>query len=167
MKSTPLNIWIVEDDPTYHEMLLSYLKVLGHAAQGFFSGEALLSQISHKPDVVILDHNLGSGMKGVDVLRQIKYEKSNIPVIYISGEEQVSLVSDVYRSGSEDYIGKDSASLLRLKLCLEKIQQLNSNKLEKKRIQKIRFARLVLAAILSAAVIIALSIFDVWSKAFF
>ncbi len=131
-----LNIWVVEDDHFYQNMLISYLALIGFEAKGFYSGEDCIPYINEKPDVVLLDHNLGDGIKGVDVLRKIKSESRDTSVIYLSGEETVSVVSDVYQNGSDDFISKDSASLIRLKLRLEKIAQtkiLNQKKNRKKR----------------------------------
>lgn len=136
MNSIPLSTWVVDDDPTYQEMLLSYLALLGHRTRGFFSGEECLKHLSEKPDVIILDHNLGNGLNGLDVLRNIKHENKATSVIYISSEEKTSLVSDAYCLGSDEYIGKDSASLLRLKLRLEKIadvKQFNTIKTKKRK----------------------------------
>ena len=116
-----LKIWIVEDDFTYQEILKTYLSVLGHSATSFTNGEACLELLQEKPDVILLDHNLGDGMNGVETLQKIKQECPDTHVIYISGEEKVSLVTDAYRYGSDEFITKDSASLLRLKLILEKI----------------------------------------------
>jgi DNA-binding NtrC family response regulator len=116
-----LKIWIVEDDFTYQEILKTYLSVLGYSANSFTNGETCLELLQEKPDVILLDHNLGEGMNGVETLQKIKQECPHTHVIYISGEEKVSLVTDAYRYGSDEFITKDSASLLRLKLILEKI----------------------------------------------
>jgi CheY-like chemotaxis protein len=132
-----LSIWVVEDDHLYQNMLVSYLTLLGYAPKAFDSGEQCVQHLSENPDVVLLDHNLGEGMKGIDVLRRIRSDKQNTSIVYISGEEKISLVSDVYQNGSEEFITKDSASLLRLKLRLEKIERLKvlyRKKLRKKNI---------------------------------
>jgi DNA-binding response OmpR family regulator len=93
---------------------------------------------------------LGNGLQGLDVLRNIRYENKATSVIYISAEEKVSLVSDAFNHGSDEYIGKDSASLLRLKLRLEKIadgKQMNVVK------AKNRKKLLVVSIVLSSVVI--------------
>lgn len=118
-----LSIWVVDDDHLYQNMLVSYLAVLGYHSKGFDSGEECVYRLNENPDIILLDHNLGTGMKGMDVLRRIKSESKSTRVIYISGEEKVSLVSEAYQNGSEEFISKDSASLIRLKLRLEKIKR--------------------------------------------
>lgn len=151
MNPISLNIFVVEDNPFYQEMVTSYLQDLGHTTRGFTTGEEFLKHLNSKPDLVILDHNLESELQGDDVLRRIKSEQSQIPVIYISGDEKVSLVSDAYKFGSMEFIGKDSASLLRLKLALEKIEQKKVLELEVKKTKtNTRLAFLIGAAVISS-----------------
>ncbi|MGE0590255.1 MAG: response regulator [Cyclobacteriaceae bacterium] len=123
MKPVSFRIFVVDDDPFYQELVTSYLHDLGHSTRSFTTGEEFLKHLDSEPDLVILDHNLESDLRGDDVLRQIKSQQHQIPVIYISSEESVSVVSDAYRLGSMDFIGKDSASLVRIKLALEKIER--------------------------------------------
>ena len=147
MKTAPLTLCIVEDDPTYQHLLLSYMNVLGHTAQGFYSGEEFLKQVHDKPDVVILDHHLGGELQGVDVLQILKREHRDTPVIYVTGEESITLVSNIFRNGSQDFIFKDSASLLRLKLSLDKIAQAKRIDLKTKAKLKIRFMAFIMASV--------------------
>ncbi|PZR38073.1 MAG: hypothetical protein DI538_10590 [Azospira oryzae] len=131
-----LSIWIVDDDPVFREMLTSYLSIFGYKSRSFISGEECLQSLKAKerPDIVLLDHNLGEGMNGVEVLRKIKSARRKTRVIYISAEDRASLVSDTYQHGSEEYITKDSASLLRLKLRLDRIVKLKN--IHRKRVVK-------------------------------
>ncbi len=149
MNTFSMNIFVVEDDPFYQEMVSSYLQGLGHTTRAFSTGEEFLKHLNSKPDLVILDHNLESELKGDDVLRIIKSEQSQIPVIYFSGEERVSLVSDAYKFGSMDFINKDCASLLRLKLALEKIEQKKVLEMKKTKTNT-RLALLIAAAVISS-----------------
>lgn len=135
-----LSIWIVEDDFTYKNLLVSYLALLGHSTRVFSTGEEFLAELDSTPDVVLLDHNLGDGMTGVEVLQKIQVSSPLTRVIYISGEEKASVVSETYRYGSMEYITKDSASLLRLKLILEKIL---STKTEQVQTRKNRRTKLI------------------------
>lgn len=146
-----LNVFVLDDDPTYRNILVCYLESLGHRATGFQSANECLLSMSQRPDVVLLDHNLEGEQKGVDVLRFIKQEHPAVSVIYVTGEESVTLVSDVFRSGSEDFIGKDSASLLRLKL---KLDQLIERKIQRAKDRKRNQRLIVAGAVVFAAYII-------------
>jgi DNA-binding NtrC family response regulator len=132
MKATAMSTWVVEDDPFFRQMLLSYLELLGYNARGFESGEEFMQHLSEKPDVVLLDQNLGDGMNGLEILRNIKQEQRDMHVIFISGEESISTISDSYQYGSEEYMDKDSASLLRIKVRLEKILLIKALRRQKK-----------------------------------
>jgi CheY-like chemotaxis protein len=156
MKS--LSIWVVDDDHIYQNMLVSYLAVLGYVAKGFDSGEQCVTHLRENPDVVLLDHNLGEGMKGIDVLRKIRSDNQKTKVIYISAEEKISVVSDVYQNGSEEFITKDSASLLRLKIRLEKIEKIKILYDKKMRRKTAVFA----ATILIMLVVLVLTVTFFW-----
>lgn len=136
MSNSALKIFVLDDDLLYRKMLVCYIESLGHRVTGFHSADECLENLNQNPDVVLLDHNLEGEQKGVDVLRYIKHERPNIAAIYVTGEENVALVSDVFRSGSEDFIGKDSASLLRLKLKLEDLVTRKSEKASKSKRNK-------------------------------
>lgn len=127
-KQGSLKISVLDDDHVYRKLLVCYVESLGYEATGFQTSEECLVSLNQGPDVVLLDHNLEGEEKGVDILRFIKLEYPDISVIYITGEENLTLISDVFRSGSEDFIGKDSASLLRLKV---KLDQLAKRKAER------------------------------------
>lgn len=118
------NAWIVDDDPIYQNLISSFLHEIGYQTKIFSSGNECLTHLSEKPDFIILDHNLGFDCSGLDVLRNIKSDAPEIPVIYLSGQGELSMVSDAYKYGSVEYIEKDSASLLKLKLRIEKIEKI-------------------------------------------
>lgn len=117
------NAWIVDDDPVYQNLISSFLHEIGYKTRTFSSGNECLNKLSDKPDFIILDHNLGPECNGLDILRNIKSDAPDIPVIYLSGQDKLSMVSDAYKFGSVEYIEKDSASLLKLKLRIEKIEK--------------------------------------------
>lgn len=146
--STALKIFVLDDDTVYRKMLVCYLESLGHHATGFATADDCLAKLPENPDLILLDHNLEGEQKGVDVLRFIKLERPEIFVIYITGEENATLVSDVFRSGSEDFIGKDSASLIRLKLKLDEliIRKAEASNRKKRTRQMIMAGVVVLAA---------------------
>lgn len=146
MKANVLRTWVVEDDPFFRQMLVSYLELLGHEPRSFENGEDFLWHASEKPDVVLLDQNLGDGMKGMDILRKIKSDYPDMHVVFISGEENIRTVSDAYQYGSEEFMDKDSAALLRIKLRLEKILTIRTLR-HRKRIQQYKALAMTGAAL--------------------
>ncbi len=78
------SILIVEDDP---EQLRAYTKALrGYQLTCVGTGTAALEALAESlPDVIILDHVLADGERGVDFLPRIKEAAAHVPVIVISG----------------------------------------------------------------------------------
>ncbi len=147
-RKNSLKIYVLDDDHIYRKLLVCYVESLGYQATGFQTSEECLVSLNRCPDVVLLDHNLEGEENGVDILRFIKREYPDISVIYITGEESTTLVSEVFRSGSEDFIGKDSASLLRLKVKLDQLAKRKAERwFEKKRNQKLILAGAVILGI--------------------
>jgi len=78
------SILIVEDDP---EQLRTYTKALrGYRLTCVSTGTSALESLGdHVPDLIILDHVLGDGERGVDFLPKLKDLAAHVPVIVISG----------------------------------------------------------------------------------
>ena len=88
-----VKILIVEDDSmlcTVFEMFLEELEYdqCGTVASG---EEALVIFETKKPDLVLMDIHLDGKMDGIEVAKEILV-KYNIPVIYISGDNDVATV---------------------------------------------------------------------------
>jgi DNA-binding NarL/FixJ family response regulator len=82
--------------------------VAGEAANG---NEALLKVRQRDWDAVVLDMSM-PGKSGFDLIRQIKSEKPNLPILILSmhGEEQYALRA--LRAGASGYLTKESDSEL-------------------------------------------------------
>jgi DNA-binding NtrC family response regulator len=59
-----------------------------------------------KPDLITLDYSLADG-NGKDVLMKIKNSNPNIPVIVISGQEDITTAIELLKLGASDYFIKD------------------------------------------------------------
>jgi len=86
-------ILIVEDDSMLCTVFEMFLDELGYSHCGTVaSGEDALSHCaSHKPDLILMDIHLTGEIDGVETAKEI-FEKHNIPIIYISGDSDVSTV---------------------------------------------------------------------------
>lgn len=82
------SILIVEDDP---KQLKLYGKALrGHRLTCVSTGTAALSALDDaRPDLIILDHILDGGERGVEFLPRLKAVAAHVPVILISGTLQI------------------------------------------------------------------------------
>lgn len=85
---TPATLLIIEDDDLqyeiYEETLSNYKLIRAK------SGSAALAEIPNsRPDVLILDHVLDAGERGLDFLPEFKELLPHVPIIVVSGALEV------------------------------------------------------------------------------
>ncbi len=115
----PKNVLLVEDSPSYQELILEAFEQLSQSCQLHIvsNGEDALAylrqQLSNatiiRPDLILLDINLPK-MSGLDVLKVIKHDRDlqSIPVIILSASHQLSDIRESYRQLANCYIQKPS-----------------------------------------------------------
>lgn len=103
----PFHIIIIEDDPWYGELLKYQLSLNpDYEVSLFGSAKEGLDQLHRKPDVVCIDYSLPD-MNGEKLLQRIRQENDQIPVVVISGQEEISVAVQLLKAGASDYIIKD------------------------------------------------------------
>jgi DNA-binding response OmpR family regulator len=101
-------ILVVEDDPINRMLLERHLTREGHAVQSAPDGRVALELLAHQSvDIVLLDIVMPE-LDGISVLEQIKAhpELRQIPVIMISGVDEVQSVIACIELGADDYLPK-------------------------------------------------------------
>lgn len=100
----------VEDSPTTAQLTIAALKEMGLKVDHFTNGEEALKNFSKQDyDVVITDVVLEGEMSGLQVVRGIRSaggEKREIPILAVSGHEDMTRRVEILRSGANDYIEK-------------------------------------------------------------
>lgn len=100
-------IYLVEDDPWYGELLKYHLSLNPDYDVTLYStARDCLSGLHLKPDVVCIDFGLPD-MKGDRLLNEIRSINDSIPVVVISGQEEISVAVNLLKAGARDYIIKD------------------------------------------------------------
>ncbi|AFK04959.1 putative two component, sigma54 specific, transcriptional regulator [Emticicia oligotrophica DSM 17448] len=116
-------IFIVEDDPFYGAMLEYYLTLNpDYTVERFETGKSLLENLFRRPIAITLDYSLPD-MDGETVLKRIHKENPEIPVIIISGQEDISTAVQLLKNGAYDYIVKDANTKERLWNSILKIKE--------------------------------------------
>jgi DNA-binding NtrC family response regulator len=101
------NIFIVEDDPWYGQILKYHLGLNpDYEIELFTSGKELLNQMYKKPDLICMDFGLPD-ISGDKLLKEIKVRNQQIPIIIISAQEEIAVAVDLLKAGARDYIIKD------------------------------------------------------------
>ncbi|HUN24121.1 MAG TPA: sigma-54 dependent transcriptional regulator [Anaerolineales bacterium] len=99
-------ILIVEDEDDTRENLQKLLMKQGYEAQGapdLNTARQILNK--GQADIVILDVDLG-GESGIELLKEIKLNSPDVPVIMNTGNTDVMIAVQAMRLGARDYIQK-------------------------------------------------------------
>lgn len=102
-----LKIYLVEDDAFFGESLRYHLRLNpDYDVHLFQSGKDCLSNLYLKPDIICLDFGLPD-MAGDVLLKKIRETNNQIPIIIISGQEDIEVAVNFLKSGAKDYIVKN------------------------------------------------------------
>jgi two-component system NtrC family sensor kinase len=121
----PGAILVADDNEVNRQMLMQLVAQLGHQVSVANNGLEALTQLRQRPfDVVLLDV-LMPQLGGVAALEQMKADPHlrEIPVIMVSGLDEVDSVVRCIEQGAEDYLTKPFDPVLlraRISACLEK-----------------------------------------------
>lgn len=104
-------IFIVDDDKIILNLLeYTFKSKEGYNVKTFDSGEECLNNLHLNPDLIVLDHLFylrgASGMSGLDTLKELRVTNPDIPVIILSGQEDLGLIREFIKNGAVKYIPK-------------------------------------------------------------
>ena len=103
----PPTLLVVEDELEVADYLRDYFQAHGVKVLNAHTGEQALEAISSgQPAAVLLDLKLGSGMSGIEVLRQVRANRSTIPVIVLTAVDDQNMVDMAKGIGATDYLTK-------------------------------------------------------------
>jgi DNA-binding response OmpR family regulator len=99
------SVLLVDDDPTFRNLLTFVLKQDGHSIETAASAAEMRGRIAvHEPDLVLLDLGLPDE-DGIVLLRQL-VARSGPAVIVITGRTDQEMVLTALKVGADDYITK-------------------------------------------------------------
>lgn len=103
----PYKIFIVEDDPWYGEILEYHLSLNeDYVINRFTTGKECLANLHKKPDLITIDFSLPD-FTGDKLYEKIRQTDDSIPVVVISGQEEVTVAVNLLKMGVTDYLVKD------------------------------------------------------------
>jgi two-component system, NtrC family, response regulator AtoC len=107
-------IFIVEDNEMY-SLLLDYTLSNESTCRvmRFTTGEECIRNLDMKPDLVILDLTL-PGIDGKETLKHIKYRDPAIPVVILTGNEDIDAARDFVNKGISNYLIKGTDTIPKL-----------------------------------------------------
>ncbi len=119
----PFKIFVIEDDAFYGRLLKSHLSLNpDNEVFHFETGNDCLLNMHLKPSMISLDYRLPD-LSGMDVLKKLHQEYPDIPVIIVSGQEDISTALELLKEGAYDYFVKDDNTKNRLWNAANKIKE--------------------------------------------
>ena len=122
-KFSPKKIFIVEDDPLYIKIIKYVLELdPEHEVHVFTTGKECIDNLYLNPIIVTLDYTLPD-MTGYDVMEAIKKYNSNIGIIVLSGQPEISVAVDFMKAGAYLYIVKADDTKDKLLLTVQRLKK--------------------------------------------
>ncbi len=114
-----IKLFLVDDDAVFLELLkIEFLQRGDFIIQTYSTGELCIADLSHKPDVIILDYHLNgvdkNAMNGIEVLDKTKNVNPGVPVIMLSEQDKIEVAVDCMHHKAIDYVVKSETAFLRL-----------------------------------------------------
>jgi len=104
------HILIVEDDPWYGELLAYHLTLNpDYKVTRLETATDCLNELTTNPDLITIDYSLPD-MQGDELFKKIREANATVPVIVISGQQEVALAVKLLKMGVSDYLVKDEAT---------------------------------------------------------
>jgi two-component system, OmpR family, response regulator len=129
-----IKLFLVDDDAVYLKLLeIEFLEHADFTLETFATGEICVENLSHNPDVIILDYRLDGvdkyAMNGIETLDKIKAFNPDIPVVMLSSQDKIEVAINCMHHKAFDYIVKSETAFIRLQKAITTI--FHTQKIEK------------------------------------
>ena len=112
-----LTVLLVEDNPTEVELVESMLRHNSAARFDVTVADSLAAALEwlakHTPDVVLLDLTLPDS-SGLATYRSVRHRDPEVPVVVMTGLQDVGLGQSAMQQGAQDFLSKGTANDVRL-----------------------------------------------------
>ncbi|NVO18830.1 MAG: response regulator [Bacteroidetes bacterium] len=114
-----IKLFLVDDDALYLKLLeIEFLQHADFSIETFATGELCVADLSHNPDVVILDYYLDGvnkkAINGIETLDRIKEFNPDIPVVMLSSQDKIEVAINCMHHKASDYVVKSETAFVRL-----------------------------------------------------
>jgi len=114
-----ISLFLVDDDAVFLKSLeIEFLQHADFTIETFATGELCMENLSHNPDVIILDYHLDgidkNSMNGMETLDKIKAFNPDIPVVMLSSQDKIEVAINCMHHRAFDYVVKSETAFTRL-----------------------------------------------------
>ena len=133
-----LKVFLVDDEPFCLQLYSRYLTNLGIMdIHSFGKSGDCLEKLLLRPDLIFLDYNMDN-LNGIDMLKKIKRFDPNIPVVFVSGQEEIKVAVNALKYGAFDYLTKENLDGLKMQACLDKVVKIKELTAKKNKIGRLK-----------------------------
>lgn len=130
-----MKIFIVEDDIFFGQLLRHHMEANpDYEIHLFHNAKQCLSHLYLAPEVICLDFELPD-LPGNILLKKIKETHPHVPIIIISGQDDIEVAIDFLKCGAQDYIVKNNHTK---ELLWNSILKVSENLVLKKEVQELK-----------------------------
>ncbi len=114
-----IKVFLVDDDAVFLKSLeIDFLQSADFIVETYPTGELCIENLSHCPDVIILDYHLDGitegAMNGIKTLKKIKARQPDTPVVMLSSQDKIEIAINCMHSKAFDYVIKSETAFVRL-----------------------------------------------------
>jgi two-component system OmpR family response regulator len=125
-KDNRIKLFLVDDDALYLKSLeIDFLQNADFTIETYATGEICLENLSHNPDVIILDYHLDgidkNAINGIETLDKIKSFNPDIPVVMLSSQDKIDVAINCMHHKASDYVVKSETAFVRLQKIITSI----------------------------------------------
>lgn len=125
-------ICLVEDEKDLNHLVKTYLEKEDYEVIAFSKGQEAIDFIGNDVHVWILDIMLSDNISGYDIIKKIREEDADVPVIFTSARDQDLDKIIGLELGSDDYITKPYSPkelILRVNKIIRRVYNITNNKI--------------------------------------
>ena len=116
-------IFVVEDDKILARRMSYELEMNpDYEVEMFYDGESFLKRLDEAPDAITLDYLLPD-TTGAEILQKIVAYDPSIPVLVVSGQQDVLTALNLMRDGAYDYMVKYDDMIKKIRKVMYNIQE--------------------------------------------
>jgi sigma-B regulation protein RsbU (phosphoserine phosphatase) len=117
-------ILLVDDDPFVRDMLSMILEAGGYVVETSENGADAVKKFSADSGInlIISDMNMPE-MNGLELIKKIRKNNEDIPIIILTGNNEISVAIEAMNSGANDYLIKDENIQDTIILSVERVME--------------------------------------------
>ena len=115
-----IKVFLVDDDSVFLKLMeIEFLQNPDFDVETYSTGELCIKNLSHRPDVIILDYLLDgiekNAMNGIQTLDKIKEFDPTFPVVMLSSQDKIDVAINCMHHKAFDYVVKSETAFMRIK----------------------------------------------------